>query len=312
MSIFAIPSRHSAALAVALACALPMVAPAAPLAIDLSQYTLLNSYALPSVAAEEASAITYNWDTDSLFVLGDEGDALVEVSMTGVQLSVMTLTGFADTEGLTYVGGGRFVLTEERLRDAYRVTYVGGGTLDRAALPFADLGATVGNVGIEGISFDPRDGSFVTVKEVSAQEVNRNAITFGNPGVATVTSLFSPALGVADLSDVQVLAAVPSLAAGVDADNLLIFSQESRRLLEVDPHGAILSSFDFSSLASDAEGVTIDFDGNIYVVAETGPTLLVLSAPQPVPLPPSMALAASGLALLLTVNLFSLRASPGA
>ena len=68
----------------------------------------------------------------------------------------------------------------------------------------------------------------------------------------------------------------------------------------------------FSSLASDAEGVTIDFDGNIYVVAETGPTLLVLSAPQPVPLPPSMALAASGLALLLTVNLFSLRASPGA
>lgn len=298
MSNFVISSRRCATLAVVLSCALPMVAPAAPLAIDLSQYSLLNSYALPSIAAEEASAITYNWDTDSLFVLGDEGDALVEVSKTGVQLSVMSLTGFADTEGLTYVGGGRFVLTEERLRDAYRLTYVAGGTLDRAALPFADLGTTVGNVGIEGISYDPRDGSFVTVKEVSAQEVNRNTITFGNPGSATVTSLFAPALGVADLSDVQVLASVPSLAAGVDADNLLIYSQESRRLLEVDAFGTVLSSFDFSALASDAEGVTIDFDGNIYVVAETGPSMYVLSAPQPVPLPPGLVLAASGLALL--------------
>ena len=106
----------------ALACGLPVLAHAAPLSIDLGQYTLAHTYALPVIAAEEASAITYNWDTDSLFVLGDEGDALVEVSKTGVQLSVMTLTGFADTEGLTYVGGGKFVLTEERLRDAFRLT----------------------------------------------------------------------------------------------------------------------------------------------------------------------------------------------
>ncbi len=42
-----------------------------------------------------------------------------------------------------------------------------------------------------------------------------------------MTSLFNPSsLGVLDLSDVAVLATVPSLLGGVDEDNLLVFSQE--------------------------------------------------------------------------------------
>ncbi len=287
-------SRSCAAALLALGAVAPVVAHAAPAVVDLGQYTLVGTYLLPSVEAEEASAITYNWDTDTLFVLGDEGDVLVEVSKTGAKLSAMTLTGFADTEGLTYVGNGQFVLTEERLRDAYRLSYTAGGTVDRATLPSKDLGSTIGNTGIEGISYDSRDGSFVTVKEVSSQEVNLNQIDFDSPAAATVSALFSPNLGVTDLSDVQVLGTVPALATGVDADNLLIFSQESRRLLEASRSGLVLSSFDFGALADDAEGVTMDFDGNIYVVAETGPTMFVLAPPAPVPLPPSLALALGG------------------
>lgn len=292
--------RRCAAPLLALGAVAPVVTHAAPATVDLGQYTLVGTFVLPPVEAEEASAITYNCDTDTLFVLGDEGDALVEVSKTGAKLSAMTLTGFADTEGLTYMGNGQFVLTEERLRDAYRLSYAAGGTVDRAALPSKDLGSTVGNTGIEGISYDSRDGSFVTVKEISSQEVNLNQIDFGGPAAATTSALFSPNLGVVDLSDVQVLGTVPSLAAGIDADNLLIFSQASRRLLEVTRGGLVLSSFDLAVLAEDAEGVTMDFDGNIYVVAETGPTLFVLAPPTPVPLPPSLLLAAGACGLLGT------------
>ncbi len=276
----------------------PLSVAAAPVAFDLSAYSLTGTFVLPSVSAAEASAVTYNWDRDSLFVLGDEGDALVEVSKTGVQLGIMTLTGFDDTEGLTYIGNGEFVLTEERLRDAYRVSYTAGGSVSRAAALNVDLGSTVGNIGIEGISYDPRNGRFVTVKERSPQAVDEHTITFGAPGAATTTALFTPALGVLDLSDIQVLATVPGLLGGMDEDHLLIYSQESALLLEVNRSGAILSSFDFAALASDAEGVTIDFDGNIYVVAETGPTLFVLS-PTPVPLPPAILLGATGLAALV-------------
>ncbi|MCC6207617.1 MAG: SdiA-regulated domain-containing protein [Gammaproteobacteria bacterium] len=296
MTKFFKTSPFAAAALAGLALLAPSGASAAITALDLTNYTLTGTYTLPSIAAAEASAVTYNWTTDTLFVLGDEGDALVEVTRTGAQLSSMTLTGFADTEGLTYVGGGQFVLTEERLRNAYLLNYTAGGSVDSAALPVVDFGTTVGNTGIEGISYDPRDGSFITVKEISPQEVNRNVVNFG-AGTAAVSSLFTPNLGVTDLSDVQVLATVSSLTGTADEDNLLIFSQESARLLEVDRSGNVLSQYDFSALADSAEGVTIDANGNIYIVAENGDNPLLFElAPAPVPAPPALVLLGSALA----------------
>ncbi len=282
-------------LALAAGLALSPGAHAAITALDLGTYTHAATYALPAGPASEASAITWNWDTDTLFVLGDEGDALVEVNKQGQQLSAMTLTGFDDTEGITYVGSGRFVITEERLQDAYLLTYSGGGSVARSSLSSASLGDTVGNVGVEGLSYDPATGGFVFVKERLPQAVSTASIDF-TAGTATVSSLFTPSLNVLDLSDVQVLRTVPGLAGTADADHLLIFSQESSRLLEVSRSGAVLSSFDFSALASDAEGVTIDADGVIYVVGET-PAMYVLTPP-PIPEPETYALLGAGLALV--------------
>ena len=143
---------------------------AGTLAIDLSNYQLSGTHSLPAAAAE-ASAITHNWDSSTLFVLGDEGDAIVEVTTTGQIVSQMTLTGFEDTEGLTYIGKNRFVIVEERLQDVYLLTYSAGGSVDRSSLATVSLGPTVGNIGIEGISFDPLTGEYVAVKEKTPQAV---------------------------------------------------------------------------------------------------------------------------------------------
>ena len=247
--------------------------PALASALSLADYQLTGTFALPAVAASEASAVTYNWDTGTLFVLGDEGLALVEVDANGNQLSSMQLTGFVDTEGLAYVGGGQFVITEERERDAYRLSYSAGGSAARSTLASADLGTTIGNIGIEGIAFDARDGSFVLVKEKTPQEVTLANITFGTPGSATLTGLGVPSPAVLDLSDVSVLSGVTALAGTAGADDLLVYSQESRVLLQVTRTGTVLSSFDFSALSLNAEGVTILPDGTIYVVAETSTEL---------------------------------------
>jgi uncharacterized protein YjiK len=277
---------------------------------SLSNYQLTGTYALP-VAASEASAITYNWDTGTFFVLGDEGDALVEVSKTGQQLSRMTMTNFNDTEGLTYIGNNQFVVTEERLRDAYKMTYTANGNASRTALAAADLGTTIGNIGIEGISYDPRNGTFVTVKEKDPQGVMSNQIAFGAPGgaqgAATITALFTPNLGVIDLSDVQVLSTVAALAGSAAADHLLIVSQESSLLMEVTRTGTVLSTFDLGLLSGNAEGVSIDpVTGKIYVVAESsyslgGSTMFELT-PAAVPVPAGLPLLGSALAGLLAVN----------
>lgn len=277
------------------AACMPMVAGAAVGSLDLSNYSLTATYSLPYPAASEASAVTWNWDTGTLFVVGDEGDQLVEVSTTGTLLSSMTLTGFDDTEGLTYIGGGQFVITEERIQDAYRLTYAAGGSASRGSLPGVSLGPTVGNVGIEGLSFDPQTGQFIVVKEKTPQAVYDAVLDFPN-GTASVNSLFTPALGVLDLSDVQVLSTVAAPGSG-DLENLLLYSQESALLMEVDRSGNLLSSFDFSGIAGDAEGVTIDANGTIYIVGEE-PELYVLS-PNPVPLPAAAWLMLSGAGGLL-------------
>ncbi|MBL8533104.1 MAG: SdiA-regulated domain-containing protein [Betaproteobacteria bacterium] len=286
-------------LGAAIAAALPAASPALAAGLDLSKYQLVGSHALASEASE-ASAVTYNWDTGTLFVLGDEGDALVEVDKEGQKLGVMSLTGFDDTEGLAYVGGGKFVVTEERLQDAYVLSYTANGSVARGGLPSVSLGPTIGNIGIEGVSFDRNNGKFYAVKEKTPQAVYEVAMDF-DAGTAGVTSLFAPALGALDLSDVAVLSSVPMLAGHPDASNLLIFSQESAVLMEVSRSGEKLSTFDFSALSENAEGITIDDDGVIYVVAETTlvpnsaevPTLYVLSAP--VPEPSTMVLLGAGL-----------------
>lgn len=253
--------------------------------VDLSKYQLTATHMLPPIAASEASAVTYNWDTGTLFVIGDEGEAIVEVSTTGQQLSTMTLTGFEDTEGLTYMGGGTFAIAEERIQDLVELDYLAGGAIDFNNLETVSIGPTVGNIGLEGVSFDPTTGNFIMVKEKFPQRVMEADVDFSDES-ANVWDLFDPTLGLADLSDVQALSIVPGMKGGPDEQNLLIFSQESAMLLEVTRSGIIESSFDFNGIATDAEGVTIGYDGTIYIVGEV-PALYVL---QPIPAPASLAL----------------------
>jgi uncharacterized protein YjiK len=263
--------------------------------LDLSRYSLTGSFALPSTASE-SSAITWNWDTNTLFVVGDEGDFITEVTRTGSVVGSMRLSGFDDTEALTYVGGGQFVIGEERIQDVYKLTYQAGTTLSRSSLQSVSLGPTVGNIGLEGISVDRRNGQFVTVKESGPQGVRLGSIDFAS-GTNTMAELFVPNLGVSDLSDVQLLG---GFAGASFADNMLIYSQESQRLLEVTRSGAIASSFDFTTVSGIAEGVTIAGDGTIFITDES-PFVYALTA-APVPEPETYAMMLAGLAAIAGIT----------
>jgi uncharacterized protein YjiK len=142
-----------------------------PTSIDLFTYVRVGRFSLPeptrtaappnSLLAQEASGVTYNWDTDTLFVVGDGGTSVVQVTKTGKLIDSMTLapggspqgTEFFDTEGISYVGGGKFVLLEERYRQANLFTYIAGATLQRADVKTVKLGTTIGNIGLEGVSY---------------------------------------------------------------------------------------------------------------------------------------------------------------
>ncbi|MFN7643179.1 MAG: SdiA-regulated domain-containing protein [Burkholderiales bacterium] len=106
----------------------------------------------------------------------------METSLTGAPIGYMRLPAggspqgneFYDLEGLAYVGGGRFVMTEERYRTAVQFTYAADTTLQRAQTSAVKLGTTVGNTGLEGLSYDPVTGGFILVNERTGSGASQN------------------------------------------------------------------------------------------------------------------------------------------
>jgi uncharacterized protein YjiK len=282
----------------------PTVAAAPPSSVDLSTYVRVGRYDLPeptrttpptdSLLAQEVSAVTYNPTTDTLFVIGDGSTSIVQVTKTGALIDSMTLalgsspqgTEFYDTEGLTYVGGGQFALVEERDRQVSLFTYTAGTTLTRADVQTVDLGTFVNNIGIEGISYDPTTGGYIAVKEIQPLGIFQTDIDFaagtatnGSPTTIDSVNLFDPALtGLTDFADVYALSNIPSLTGTAQQDNLLVLSQEDGKIVNIDRSGNIASSLTIvtdpgnplSVPNQQHEGLTMDHDGNLYVVSENG------------------------------------------
>jgi uncharacterized protein YjiK len=289
--------------------------------IDLSRYTRVGRYDLPeitningsltaaqkaaatasgSLLAQEVSAVTYDWDTDTLFVVGDGGTSVVQVDKTGKLIDSMTLakgsspqgTEFFDPEGLAYVGGGKFVMTEERDRQIVSFTYAKDTTLTRSATQTVKLGTTIGNIGLEGITYDPLTNGYVIVKELDPEGIFQTTIDFakgtasnGSPTTVNSTNLFDPfKLSLLDLADVYALSNVTALSGKADASHLLVLSQESGKIRNVDRSGNVYSELTISALPRNPsnpldtldvpnqshEGVTVDKNGIVYVVSENG------------------------------------------
>lgn len=271
--------------------AAPAVAFTAPgESLDLANYTLAAQYDLPvgsgaNLLAAEASGVAYNRDTGTLFVIADHGTSVVQVSRSGALINSMTLPADAsgpqgtflyDPEGITWVGGSQFVVAEERYRQLARFTYTPDTTLAIGAIQQVKLGTTIGNIGLEGLAFDPQTGGYIVVKEKTPLGIFQTTADFaagtasnGSPTTVNSTDLFDPALtGFSDLADVATLSSVfPSTAA--DYGDLLVLGQENGAVLKMTRGGVIRSRLDIG-LPPQHEGIAIDENGVIYLVNELG------------------------------------------
>lgn len=247
---------------------------------ELDNYTQTGNFALQvgtggNLLNDEASGVAYDKDTDSLYVVGDGGTSVAHITKDGQPIDSMRLNGgdFEDVEGIAYIGAGKFALIEERIRQIDQFSYTKDVPLTRANVQAVKLGTPVGNNGIEGISFDPKTGGFIAVKQsvpetIFQTNVNFNAGTSSNGSLAVAaTDLFDPnATGLSTLNDVFALSnIVPATAP--DYDNVLVIGASNGLIVKMDRAGKLLSSLPVD-VNGQNEGMTMGPDGTIYVVGE--------------------------------------------
>jgi len=245
---------------------------------------VVQGHPLAGLERDETSGLTYSPASDTLFTVTGKHPQLVELSLAGEVLRRIPLSGFSDPEGVEVISGGRLAIIDERRRSltAFSID-ADTQSLDAGDYPSFDLGfADSGNKGFEGIAWDSLNQRLLLGKERGP--LGLFSLPFpGEDGAAgTLQALPSKRAFVRDIS---------SLSFDARTGHSLVLSDESRLLLELDEQGEPVS---FISLIGglnglhqsikQAEGVTMDAAGNIYIVGE--PNLLyVFSKDVPVELP---------------------------
>ena len=241
---------------------------------------VLQGKRLQGLEDDEVSGLTYSAETDTLFTVTGKYPQLIELTLNGEVIRRIDLHGFANPEGVEMLSGGRLAIIDERRRTL--TTFKLGAltrSLEFAELASFDLGfADAGNKGFEGIAWDSRNERVLLGKERGP--LGLFSLPFpGEDGAAgTLEPLSSGHLFLRDIS---------SLSYDARTGHALVLSDESRLLLEIDEQGEPVS---FISLArgmnglhqgiGQAEGVTMDAAGNIYIVSE--PNLFYVLRKEPV------------------------------
>eukprot|EP00285_Hemiselmis_virescens_P018396 CAMPEP_0173397240 /NCGR_PEP_ID=MMETSP1356-20130122/37796_1 /TAXON_ID=77927 ORGANISM="Hemiselmis virescens, Strain PCC157" /NCGR_SAMPLE_ID=MMETSP1356 /ASSEMBLY_ACC=CAM_ASM_000847 /LENGTH=331 /DNA_ID=CAMNT_0014356455 /DNA_START=74 /DNA_END=1066 /DNA_ORIENTATION=- len=130
---------------------------------------------LPGVN-ENLSGVTFFPKNGTLIAIRNKPPALFEVSQDGRVLRTITLKGFDDTEGTTYMEGSKFAFTEETKSN---IVIVDLGRAGNALTP-SDAIQTIKvklpmpvkhNKGLEGVAYDDRAKVFYAVQEKQPTQV---------------------------------------------------------------------------------------------------------------------------------------------
>ncbi|MFV1922438.1 MAG: SdiA-regulated domain-containing protein [Methylotenera sp.] len=233
---------------------------------------------------DNASGLTYNTETNTLFTVLNQDPKLIELSLKGEVLRVIHIHGVDDMEGITHIEGNHFVIADERDSRLILINIADNTkSIDVTNAPKFRLGINEkGNKNFEGVSWDKHQNRLLVVKERDPKYVLAVKGLVNNPkdGVMNFEleklSQYDKILwAMRDLSSINYIS---------KSGHMLLLSEESNLIKELDenarPLGALSLWRGFHGLSKSipqAEGVTIDTNDNIYIISE--PNLFYVFSP---------------------------------
>lgn len=222
----------------------------------------------------DVSGLTYDPDRGTLFAITNKRPEIIELSLRGDVLRRIPLSGLEDPEAIEYVGPGRYVVTDERRQALVELSIDETTTrLDAQGMRQLVIGiGRNGNKGFEGLAYDRVGDRLFVAKEKSPLRIYEVVGFVAPENVAnrSLQILDNPerdaALAVRDIS---------SLHHDAQSGHLLVLSDDSRAVIEIDGDGRLLGRMSLTAgehaLSLDvpqAEGMSMDDRGNLYVVSE--------------------------------------------
>ncbi|WP_455926591.1 SdiA-regulated domain-containing protein [Pseudomonas capeferrum] len=230
-------------------------------------HAVIDAKLLPGMEKDEASDLTYNPQTKTLFSVMGKNPFLVELTLQGDVLRKMPLNGWNNPEGVTMMENGLMAVVDER-QHSLTLIKVDPQTrqLNKADFPSYDLGPSKDqNKAFEAVTWDKRNQQLIL-----GEERPPALFTWKSDGSQTLTGdkhkLASTELDMRNLS---------ALAVDPRTGHLLALSADSHLLLELDEKGeqvsfmTLLGGFNgLKNTIPRAEGVTMDENGTLYLVSE--------------------------------------------
>ena len=231
--------------------------------------------ALPvATVKDNLSGLTYDERRGHLWAVVNNPEELLALGRDGEFIARYPLQGFEDVEGVTYLGDGLLVLTEER-QQALVVVQVPdlAGPLRRAEARSLTLALNdEDNTGFEGVGYDRTGDRLFVVKEHSPrklyeiQGIKRSLAGDMDIKIIDREDWIDKLDMASDLSSVHF---------DEQTGHLVLLSDEAKMMLELDAEGDLVS---FRSLwrgfaglersVPQPEGMTFDAQGNLYLVSE--------------------------------------------
>jgi uncharacterized protein YjiK len=228
---------------------------------------VIDAKPLTGMEKDEASDLSYNPQTKTLFSVMGKNPFLAELTLQGEVLRKMPLVGWSNPEGLTVMENGLMAIVDER-QHMLSIVKVDADTreLNIADFPKYDLGPSKDqNKAFEAITWDSHNQQLLL-----GEERPPALFTWKSDGSQTLKGdkqkLVSDELDIRNLS---------ALAIDPRTRHTLVLSADSHLLLELDEKGeqvsfmTLLGGFNgLKNTIPRAEGVTMDEAGTLYMVSE--------------------------------------------
>ena len=227
----------------------------------------IDAKVLPGMEDDEASDLTYNPVSKTLYAVMGKNPFLVELTLDGDVLRKIPLVGWSNPEGVAALEGGRLAIVDERDHKMTVVTLnADTHSLNIADFPQYDLGPSENqNKAFEAVAWDPRQQRIVL-----GEERPPALFTWNSDGHSPLTGDKKPLPN--DELDLRNLSAL-----GIDprTGHMLVLSADSNMLLELNEAGeqgsfmTLLGGFNgLNKRIPRAEGVAMDDQGTLYIVSE--------------------------------------------